>query len=220
MCAYMRGMNLGANAPDHELARIALFIVVPLVILALWRAPWRALMAGQERMSALGAAIAVLPLLWSMSPELSGGEKLHLLGMTTVTLMFGWQLAIFAGVVAGLILLLVGSWSVDGLAFNLMLTVAVPVLVSTAVLYAANRLQRTNLFVYMLGVGFVGSMAALGASMWLGSALLGTDLDHALVMLMVFPEGFINGAVVSALAVFAPELVRTYDDERYLGRGR
>ncbi len=39
-------------------------------------------------------------------------------------------------------------------------------------------------------------------------------------MLILFPEGFINGAVVSALAVFAPELLRSYDDERYLGRGR
>lgn len=216
----MRGMNLGAIAPSPELARMALFLVIPLLLVALWRAPWRALMAEQERMSSLGAAIAVLPLLWSMSPELAGGEKLHMLGMTTVTLMFGWQLAVFAGVAAGLILLLVGSWGLEGLAFNLLLTVVVPVLVSTAVLLAANRLRRTNLFVYMLGVGFFGSMIALGASLWLGSVLLGTDLDHALVLLILFPEGFINGAVVSALAVFAPQLLRTYDDVRYLGRGR
>ena len=53
----MRGMNLGAIAPSHELARIALFLVIPLLLVALWRAPWRALMAEQERMSALGAAI-------------------------------------------------------------------------------------------------------------------------------------------------------------------
>lgn len=216
----MPAMNLGDLTPDPQWVWLAWIVLLPLLLAALVSAPWRALMARQERMSALGAAIAVLPLLWSMSPDLAGGEQLHLLGMTTVTLMVGWQLAVFAGVAAGLILLLVGSWGFEGLAFNLLLTVVVPVGVTTVVLSAANRLRRTNLFVYMLGVGFVGSMAALGASLWLGSAMLGTDLDHALVMLLVFPEGFINGAVISAFAVFAPELLRSYDDERYLGKPR
>jgi uncharacterized membrane protein len=216
----MPAMNLGELTPDPQWVRLAWLLLLPVLLAALFSAPWRALMAQQERMTALGAAIAVLPLLWSMSPDLAGGEQLHLLGMTTVTLMFGWQLAIFAGMAAGLILLLVGSWGLEGLAFNLLLTVIIPVVVSTAVLLAANRLRRTNLFVYMLGVGFVGSMAALGASLWFGSLVLGTDLDHALVMLLVFPEGFINGAVVSAFAVFAPDLLRSYDDERYLGKRR
>ena len=213
-------MNIGSLTPDAGLTRLVLFLLVPLLLLALVRAPWRQLMARNERMNALGVAIVTLPLLWSMSPELPGGEKLHLLGMTTVTLLFGWQLALLVGVVASGVMWVVGNWELMALPLNLLLIVVVPVTVSAAVLEAANRLRRTNLFVYMLGVAFAGSMLAFGASLWVASLLLGTELDHALVMLITFPEGFINGAVVSALTVFAPQLVRTYDDERYLGKRR
>jgi uncharacterized membrane protein len=214
----MGRMNIGTVTPDPALATASAWLLVPLCLAVLLRAPWRQLMAEQERMNALGVAILVLSLLWSMSPELQGGEKLHLLGMTTVTLVFGWQLAIFAGAMAGLVLLVVGNWSPETFALNLLLTVVVPVAVTSFVLLLAERLRRTNLFVYMLGVGFAGSMLAIGASLWLASYLLGTELDHALVLLITFPEGFINGAVISALTVFAPELMRTYDDERYLGK--
>lgn len=214
----MGRMNLGTVTPDPGLASATLWLVLPLLAAALFGAPWRQLMAEQERVTALGVAICVLAILWSMSPELQGGEKLHLLGMTTVTLVFGWQLALCAGAMAGFVLLVVGNWGLETLPLNLLLCVIVPVAVSTAALTLANRLRRTNLFVYMLGVGFVGSMLAIGATLWVASILLGTELDHALVLLITFPEGFINGTVITALTVFAPQLMRTYDDERYLGK--
>jgi uncharacterized membrane protein len=213
-------MNLGTITPDPVLSSFSLWLVLPFLAVALIKAPWRQLMAEQERMTALGVAISVLAILWSMSPELQGGEKLHLLGMTTVTLVFGWQLALFAGVLAGLVLVVVGNWGLDTLPLNLLLAVVVPVGVSALVLALANQLRRTNLFVYMLGVGFMGSMLAIGATLWVASFLLGTELDHALVLLIMFPEGFINGTVITALTVFAPQLMRTYDDQRYLGKPR
>ena len=211
-------MNLGTMTPNPDLASATLWLLIPLFLAALLSAPWRQLTEEQERMTALGSAVCVLAILWSMSPELQGGEKLHLLGMTTVTLLFGWQLALFAGAMAGLVLLIVGNWGLETLPLNLLLTVVVPVGVSSLVLALANRMRRTNLFVYMLGVGFFGSMLAIGATLWVASRLLGTELDHALVLLITFPEGFINGAVISALTVFAPQLVRTYDDQRYLAK--
>jgi len=33
--------------------------------------------------------------------------------------------------------------------------------------------------------------------------------------LLLFPEGFINGMVITALTVFYPDLVKTFDDEHY-----
>ena len=213
-------MNLGLTPPDPELTRMLLWLLAPLLLVALATTPWRALVARQERMTALGVSIATLPLLWSMSPPLPGGVHLHLLGMTTVTLIFGWQLALIAGLLAGGVLVFVGNWALPTLPVNYLFTVAVPALVSAAILAAANRLQRTNLFVYMLGVGFFGSMAAMGATLALGNRLLDLGLDHPLVMLLTFPEGFVNGAIISALTVFYPDLVRTYDDERYLGKPR
>ncbi len=211
-------MNLGEMLPEPALYWFCLALYLPALLLAVTMAPWRQLLTRRERQSALGLAIATLPILWSMSPGLPGGVGFQLLGMTTVTLIFGWQLALVAGSVAGLVLLTVGTWQVGALPVNLALVVLVPVVVTMAVLTCANLLRRTNLFVYMLGVGFFGSMLALMASLWVGTLLLDPDLDHALVLLLTFPEGFLNGTLISALTVFYPDIVRTYDDDRYLGK--
>lgn len=216
-------MNLGDVIPDPGLSLAALLLLVPLLLTAVLSAPWKALLAQRERQNALGVAIICLPMLWTMSPELPGGVQLQLLGITTVTLMFGWQLAVIAGVMSALVLAVVGTWPLYALPPNLLLTVLVPVAVTLLVLGAANRLRRTNLFVYMLGVAFGGSMLGLLASFMLGSWLLEPGLDHAVVLLITFPEGFLNGSLITAFTVFHPDLVKTYDDVRYLGdrrRGR
>ncbi len=211
-------MNLGQLTPEPATFWFCLALYLTSLLLAIASAPWRQLLTHRERQSALGLAIATLPMLWSMSPGLPGGVGFQLLGMTTVSLIFGWQLAIVTGSIAGLVLLIVGTWQPGALPVNLALVVLVPVSVTMAVLAGANLLRRTNLFVYMLGVGFFGSMLALLASLWVGTLLLEPDLDHALVLLLTFPEGFLNGTLISALTVFYPDIVRTYDDVRYLGK--
>lgn len=213
-------MNLGELTPDPVLYWFSLVLYLLVLVVAVLTAPWRQLLARRERQNALGLAIVTLPMLWSMSPGLPGGVGFQLLGMTTVTLIFGWQLAVVIGTITGLILLIVGTWQQAALPVNLALVVLIPVAVTMAVLAAANLLRRTNLFVYMLGVGFFGSMLAQLASLWVGVLLMNPELDHPLVLLLTFPEGFLNGALISALTVFYPEIVRTYDDVRYLGKPR
>jgi uncharacterized membrane protein len=213
-------MNLGQLLPDPALTWLAVLMLLPVLAVALLTAPWRALMARLERQNALGAAVVTLPLLWSMSPGLPTGVGLQLMGMTCVTLIFGWQFAILAGTAAGLILLITGSWSWPAMAPNLVLVVLLPVLVTTLVLAAANRLPRTNPFVYMLGVAFGGSMLAMLVTFAVANWWLQPGLDHAVVMLMTFPEGFLNGTIISAVTVFRPCLVRTYDEVRHIGKPR
>ncbi len=213
-------MNLGTLSPVAAWTVWSTALMLFAALTAVVSAPWRELLAQQERKNALGVAIVLLPLLWSMSPELAAGVKLQLLGMTTVTLIFGWQLAIIAGGMAGLVLAVVGTWSLAALPINLALVVLVPVLVTSLLLAAADKLPRTNLFVYLLGVGFGGGILAILGSFLVGNWLLNPGLDHAVVMLMAFPEGFLNGCLVSAFTVFHPDLVRTYDDVRYLGEPR
>lgn len=213
-------MNLGELQPTAALIGLANLLLLPFLIAALVTAPWRALMARAERQNALGAAVVLLPLLWSMSPGLPTGVGLQLMGMTCVALIFGWQFAALAGATAGLILVLTGGWTWTALAPNLVLVMLLPVLVTGAVLWASNRLPRTNPFVYMLGVAFGGSMLSMLVTFAVASWWLQPGLDHAVVMLMTFPEGFVNGAVISAVTVFRPGLVRTYDEMRHLGQPR
>jgi uncharacterized membrane protein len=202
----------------------ATFLPTPVVLLlalllawAVLRAPWRALVRRQARQHAFFAALLLLPLLWLGSMRVAEGVEVHLLGMTAVCLVFGWQLALVLGAAAVLALGIGGHWPWASLPFHYLVAAAVPVVVTRALLAAADRLKRTNLFVYLLGVGFLGGVLSMVASLLLDARLQGWEADHAMVLLIAFPEGFIDGAVVTALTVFYPSIMRTYDDNRYLG---
>ena len=208
-------MDFG-SFPPAGFAPVATVLCLLVGAAALLSAPWRALLASNQRQHVFLACALALPLLWMMRFEVPGGAHLHLLGMTTLTLMFGWQLALVLGAAAGAVLVIVDAWSLGSLAPNLVLCALLPVAVTLVMLGAANRLSRTNLFVYLLGVAFAGGSAALLAPMLLGGWLQGPGFDHAVTLLLVFPEGFLNGTLVTALAVFHPRILRTFDDERYL----
>jgi uncharacterized membrane protein len=159
----------------------------------------------------------VLPLLWLGAVDVGDGARVHLLGLTAVVLIFGWELALVLGYLSAFVLLLTGAWTGQILIQELLLTILLPVAVTRALLLAADALQRTNLFVYLLGVGFLGGTLSMLVSLLAGSLLLGWSLDHAMALLFAFPEGFIAGAIVTALTIFYPQIMRTYDDVRYLG---
>jgi uncharacterized membrane protein len=209
-------MDFGAANLSTEDLRVALWLCLAAYVPALVSAPWRTLIGRNERQHAFLATVLLLPLLWLMRFEVPGGVQLHLLGMTTVTLVFGWQLALVLGALSGLALLALGSWSADLLPLNLVLSVLLPTLVTVTLLWVINRLRRTNLFVYLLGLGFAGGSLSLFVSMQVGGWLMGPDFDHAVTLLLIFPEGFLNGTLVTALTVFYPRIMRTYDESRYL----
>lgn len=203
----------------------ALLLWLPLLAQTLRQAPWRLLQAN-GLVSVFAAAIAVVTLLWTMQVGVREGLTLHLLGSATLALVFGPALAVVAGAAAALLLTLAGVH--DPLLFGLhgLLLAALPVAVAGRVHRLLRRRLPPHPFVYFLGSGFLGGMLAL-ASVVLASALLIVILgvqpgravreDYlALLPLVLFPEGFINGAVVTALAVFRPAWVRTFDDRAYL----
>lgn len=189
---------------------------LPLLV-ALWRAPWRSLAARSERQHAFYLSLLLLPLLWVGSLEVGRGVSVHLLGLTPLVLIFGWQLAIVLGALAAVALGAFGTWPWTTLPTQFLLAVLVPVAVTQGMLWLADRLSRTNLFVYLLGVGFLGGALSMTAYLLLDAWWNDWSADHALVLLLAFPEGFLAGTIVTALAVFYPQIMRTYDDDRYLG---
>ncbi len=186
-------------------------------VIASVRAPWRALLGESARQHTFMVCILLLALLWMGGIQVQGGTRLHLLGITPVVLIFGWELALLVGYLAAVLLTVLGYWAWPALAPEIFLSVLIPVAVTRFLLWLAELLPRTNLFVYLLGVGFAGGMFSMLATLLIGSWLQAWDLDHALALLLAFPEGFISGAIVTALAVFFPSIMRTYDDVRYLG---
>lgn len=204
--------HLQVNLPLPLLAVAALALLA-----ALWRAPWSALLQRSERQHAFFLTLLLLPILWAGSMEVTRGISVHLLGLTPIVLIFGWELALVLGTLAALVLGFVGHWPWAMLPQQAVLSVMLPTAVTVILLAAADRLPRTNLFVYLLGVGFLGGALSMTAFLFGAAWLQGWDADHALVLLLAFPEGFIAGTIVTALTVFYPRIMRTYDDERYLG---
>jgi uncharacterized membrane protein len=178
----------------------------------------------------LGSAVS-LAVLWLIRARLDPGLGLHVLGVTTVTMLLGWRLALVATAlaeVAALGLSVQGFTSPGALAIGWLVSGVVP----ASVTYGIARLARfhlpRNLFVYLFVCCFFGSALAVGGTWAAGLAALAVsghpppvaagDSLFAFLPLVLFPEAFINGALMTLLAVYRPDWVRLYDERWYLDR--
>jgi len=212
---------------------IPAYLSLPLAVLmaltcaaCLWSANWRAVRQVPSRGHLLfGGAIACLTL-WLMSFSVIEGVRVHFLGTTALTLVLGWRFAIVAGSAAVVIYTLAIGESVTSIPVSWLLTVVVPATVARWLAHQLRNARSQNLFIYMLGAGFGGgalsSLAATVAAvvvLWLAGqqTMVALALENwPAALLLLFPEGFINGMIVSALTVFYPDLLKTFDDEHYL----
>lgn len=189
------------------------------------KAPWSRFRDSGFQHVFLGACVAVL-FIWRMRVGIVPAVPMHLLFMTTLTLMFGMPLAILAAAMMTSAMCVMGieSWSAwhgNFLAFGV-----VPVLVTWAALNASKRFLPPNPFIYIFVCAFFGAAVAMLAAMLAnGVLLLGFEQISfrqfkesylAIMPLMMFPEAFINGLVVTGLVVFKPLWIPSFDDEVYL----
>lgn len=173
-----------------------------------------------------GSALALL-LLWSMGASLKDSHfELHLYGITAVLMLLGTSPALLAGALALLLFSLSGQAGWAALGINYALGIVLPLLISLWVLALIQRLPQRNMFAFMLGGGFIGAIIARLASSGIICGLFYLSGDTTLqavadtylpwMLLIAFPEGFVNGLVISALAVFKPHWVRSLDEDRYI----
>ena len=194
---------------------------------ALLRAPWFHLRDNEATHVWLGVCVGLL-LLWTLDAGVEPGLRYHLFGATLLTLMFGWQFATIsiALLVFGVTLNGDAGWAIAG--WNGLLPL-VAVAVSTAALRASQRWLPDNFFIYIFVVAFFGSA--------LGVALIGLTSTGLLVvagpypsawllenhlpvfLLLLTPEGFLTGMLMSIFVVYRPRWVASFDDDRYL-RGK
>lgn len=172
------------------------------------------------------AGCVVLLLLWNTRVGVLPALNFHLLGVTAITLMFGWAYAVFAVlmVCAGSLINQGGEWQSLGL--NVLVVGCVPILVTQALLRLAQRRLPHNFFVYVYINGFLAA----------GLSTLAVSLLGALLMLMVdggssewlsyqyypyfplifFSEAFVNGMIMTALVALRPGWVSSFDDNLYI----
>ena len=219
-------MHIPAHLLNSWTLAIAAIAMLAAQLLALRYAAWSAVAAQPARMHLVaGGAVACL-LLWLLNIHLVDGLVLHFLGVTTLTLVVGWSFTVLAASLA-----LLGFFALQGLewpAFSVSVCLSV-IIPATLTWLLARLLYRPALrhpFIYILGAGFAGGgLVVLVLSItsvaifWLNGLqdYVAAALEWwPLIFLIMFSEGFINGMCVSALAIFYPDAMKTFDDRFYL----
>jgi uncharacterized membrane protein len=211
-------------APDTQLIGSGFYL--GLLLYAAWRAPWLELFSDSRRQHLLFGTVLALFLLWLVRRDFVSGLSFHFIGMTAVTLLLDWPLAMLAGLAAQIGLLLLGRQDLAALGVNGLLLVAIPVSITEGCALLVERAQPRNLFVYIFCSGFFPAALSALACLLAGFGVLWMDgryemppwlLDYlGYLWLVMFPEAFINGAVVSGLVVYCPEWLETFNRSRYL----
>lgn len=217
---------IGAELLSPETLTVGWVIYGPVLIWAICRSPWVELFTDSRRQHLVFGTVFALFLLWMVRRDFDTGVSYHFIGMTAVTLLLDWPLAIIGGLVAQAALVMLGRQDFIAMGVNGALFILLPVLVTECCAIAVERAQPRNLFVYIFVSGFFA--AALSALLCLVLALTVLWYDEIFALpywledfigylwLIIFPEAFINGMVVSALVVFCPEWLETFNRTRYL----
>ena len=193
--------------------------------LAIWRMPWRRLYDNAFTHVFFGACVAVL-VLWDLQAGVPPTLHFHLLGVTALTLMFGWQYAALAVtlILLGTTLNGQGSWVSFGL--NLFCMGAIPVTLTWALLRWAQRRLPHNFFIYVYINAFLAAGVTILATSAAGAGLLWLTDVHSLdwlgyhylpfFPLMFFSEAVMNGMVMTLLVALRPDWVSSFDDDLYI----
>ncbi|MBL4834194.1 MAG: energy-coupling factor ABC transporter permease [Pseudomonas sp.] len=196
------------------------------LVWALARVPWVELLADSRRQHLLFGSIFLLFVLWLVRRDFESGITFHFLGLTAVTLLLDWPLAVVAGAMAQFGVIMLGLDDAEAFGVNGLLGVLIPVLVTILISQALERLEPRNLFAYIFVSGFFAAalaaaatvLAGMGLLAWSGQLTSSASLMEGFgyLLLVAFPEAFINGTAISALVVFCPDWLETFDTDRYL----
>ncbi len=199
-------------------------LYILLLSLAISEAPWYHLKDNKDIHVLLGSYV-LLWLIWHLSAGVTQGMEFHLLLVTTLTLMFGWPLAILGTSLAQLGLTIEGQAQWASLALNTLCNGVIPVGVTYGIYWLTYMWLPRHFFIYIYVVAFAGSALAMLASRLVGIMILLISGSYELnelgdeplfIIVMLFPEAFTNGLLITILVVYRPQWVSSFSDQRYL----
>jgi len=216
-------VDLPATPFPAPLLLAAQLLAWGLVLHALLRADWRRFRDPESLHIYLATTTGVM-VLWQIQARLSSGLHVHLLGATLLTLMFGWRFAVIALALVTGLEAVNGHMQGAGLGLNLLLDGIVPISSSWLCAWLVVRRLPHNFFVYIFAACFGGAALAIAGSGLAGGLLLmlsdaAPQLQRAhlsTTLLLMFPEAFVTGMLLTLFTVYAPQWVTTFRDELYL----
>lgn len=218
-------MGMTANLLSTTQLLITTLLFLGVLAAAVRQVDWRALRRDNALQHSFFGAAVVLGFLWQLRAGISPGLSIHIFGMTVITLMLGWGLAVLAGLLALVITVITGREPMVMFAVNGLVTVMVPALVSHGIMLWERSRNFRNFFAYIFFCGFFGAgiaVACAGVAMcvmlWTAGVYEFSELVHEYLRylpLIMLPEGFVNGTFVTGLMVFHPDRLTTLDQRRY-----
>jgi uncharacterized membrane protein len=218
-------VNLLHTAVDAGTALLAWVILAPALWLALRAARGRFFPGAFVENAWLGGAVCVA-LLWLFEVKVGNGPRFGMLGCGLYALVFGRSRGML-GLMLALILhtaLNHGAWRNLGL--NGVLFAVLPAMIAGTVQQCIELRLPRNLFVFIIGNGMFATLAAtvvtslllMATALVTGAsppvAVLGDYVGAA--MLLAWSESIVSGMLFSALVIFLPAIVLTYQRDRYL----
>lgn len=219
-------MNITESLLSGEWLWLANFLYASAVILAIWKSPWRTVSANRGLQHLFFGATVLLLLMWSMRAGISPGLSIHFLGVTALTLILGWDLAILSASLVLLGMTLLGKESWQGLGINGLCLVILPAFLSYSLHQLVDKKLPKNFFIYLFLCGFIGSSLVIAASglmmsivLWMDGVYPWSKITEEYVNylpLIMFPEGLMNGILMTGIMVFYPDWIRTFDARLYI----
>ncbi len=218
-------MNLPYPILPIWLHGLATLLLVLILAKAVHNGAWRRFKDRELLNVFLGGCVFLL-VIWSLKAGIKPGLTFHLLGAPLFMLMYGWEVAFVAIclVAAGSVFYGFIEW--QAYAVNVLIMGAIPILFSHVVYRLAVWYMPHHFFVYILVNAFFCAGLAMALTVSLSSLLmvllgpysLNTVLHGYLPFtpFMVFGEGFMTGMLVASMALFKPNWLITFDEQRYI----
>ncbi len=219
-------MILAAELIPAWLNWVVGLIMLACVTSAAFTAHWSALWAASERQHVFLGGLVALLFLWMLTLQVIEGLWIHLLGVTSLTLLVGWRFTLLGATLVLITHLLFLQQPLLTAPIAWLFTVLLPATITRLLAHVLGLWGFRNLFVYMLGAGFGGGLLSILVlalialpTFWLigQTAWVALALDNwGFILLLMFPEGFINGMLITAFTVFYPDVVKTFNEDHYL----
>ena len=172
------------------------------------------------------ASAAILSLLWWFRAGIYKGLDVHFLWLTAVTLTLGWRWALFSSALATFTTYFMGNLGIHELGAYGLIGCALPIFFSySAYVFAYHNLPR-HFIVYIFFCSFIVAAGSIALKMLIYALYVNKlglyswpilfDNYLLLIPLLLFPEGLLNGMMMTLLVIYKPEWVKTFNDKEYL----
>ena len=227
-------MNVNPQYFDSFWIMVGALIYGWILLTAVRAAEWSRFKNSKDVSILLNSSVIVF-FFWLMNTgfqdsQLLVGPTLHLLGATLMTMMFGWAFAILALSIVLIAFTFISAASFTNSLFTLpwdaLATCVLPVLISYRLFQFVDTRLPNNFFIYIFVCAFFGAALSIASVVLVTTGLHYLSGAYSLEkltynylpygLILMFPEAFLTGMMMSIFVVYRPQWVSTFDDRRYL----